>query len=212
MKYSIAKEQLNDLDGFIHQWKETWGIEVSGNAYEQLEVFIFIFINKVREEDRKYYFDFCNVLADIHEKEHYKNNPQWYGGNINSLRNIANYIKNGELNGDTMPRAEKYLQFIKEESIKVKSIYEVPEEIKEDIRREGILQYLHPTALSILELMKKKDINGMTLREIGALVGVEHPQKIKHHINHLINVGFVNIIKGKKVLADYLQSIKEESK
>lgn len=61
------------------------------------------------EGELRGFVEYCRALADLYEKEHYKKNPQWYGGNINALRNIANYMENGELNGDAMPKVKQYL-------------------------------------------------------------------------------------------------------
>lgn len=66
---------------------------------------------------------------------------------------------------------------------------------------------LHSTQVKIISLMKIKDITGLKLREIGKEVGEEHPQKIKHHISHLIKYGYINVISGKYQLS---QSLTEE--
>jgi hypothetical protein len=50
---------------------------------------------------------------------------------------------------------------------------------------------IHPVQIKILELAHKEDISKMTLRKIGIKVGVEHPQKIKHHINRLIKLNLL---------------------
>lgn len=44
---------------------------------------------------------------------------------------------------------------------------------------------MHKLQQAILELSSKKNLAGMTLREIGEHVGEQHPQKIKHHLNQL---------------------------
>ena len=45
---------------------------------------------------------------------------------------------------------------------------------------------MHKIQEKILELSKKTDLSGKSLREIGDLVGVDNqPQKIKHHLSQL---------------------------
>ena len=44
---------------------------------------------------------------------------------------------------------------------------------------------MHKIQEEILKLIRTKNINGLTLREIGDLIGEKFPQKIKHHIDQL---------------------------
>lgn len=44
---------------------------------------------------------------------------------------------------------------------------------------------MHRLQQAILDLASKKNLEGMTLREIGEHIGEVHPQKIKHHLNQL---------------------------
>lgn len=50
---------------------------------------------------------------------------------------------------------------------------------------------MHKLQQAILELASKKNLDGMTLREIGENVGETHPQKIKHHLNQLRAKGLI---------------------
>lgn len=58
---------------------------------------------------------------------------------------------------------------------------------------------LHPIQQKIFSIIENKEveIDKMTLREIGKIVGDTAPQKIKHHLNMLIRYGYVDIIQGK---------------
>jgi len=52
---------------------------------------------------------------------------------------------------------------------------------------------MHFIQEQILSLLKKTDLNGSTLREIGDLIGEpDSPQKIKHHLLQLRDKGFIN--------------------
>jgi len=50
---------------------------------------------------------------------------------------------------------------------------------------------MHEIQRKILEYAKEEQISGKTLREIGFAVGESHPQKVKHHLEQLINKGFL---------------------
>lgn len=54
---------------------------------------------------------------------------------------------------------------------------------------------LHETQLKLLSLIEKvgiKQVEAYKLRQVGELIGVEHPQKIKHHIEQLKKRGLWN--------------------
>lgn len=55
---------------------------------------------------------------------------------------------------------------------------------------------MHILQQAILELASKKNLEEMTLREIGEHVGELHPQKIKHHLNQLRAKGL--LVSGDK--------------
>lgn len=44
---------------------------------------------------------------------------------------------------------------------------------------------MHPTQEKLLKLSKTRDLNKLTLREIGKIIGVKHPQIVKHHMEQL---------------------------
>lgn len=45
----------------------------------------------------------------------------------------------------------------------------------------------------LLELATKKNLRSMTLRETGSLIGVDHPQVVKYHLNQLIKKGLIKV-------------------
>ncbi|MEA2056415.1 MAG: S24 family peptidase [Patescibacteria group bacterium] len=51
---------------------------------------------------------------------------------------------------------------------------------------------MHKIQEKILQLSRKKDLNELSYREIGKLVGVEYAQQVKHHIQQLIKKGFLD--------------------
>lgn len=59
---------------------------------------------------------------------------------------------------------------------------------------------MHNIQEKLLQVMQNKNLNGMTLREIGELVGEKFPQKIKHHLDQLQKRGLVKIDKTKKTI------------
>lgn len=56
---------------------------------------------------------------------------------------------------------------------------------------------MHPIQKKLLNLIETKDISNLKLREIGELIQVQHPQKIKHHIGQLEKKGLVKYENGK---------------
>lgn len=64
--------------------------------------------------------------------------------------------------------------------------------------RDAILERLKPMQLKILEFMKSdKDINDFSLRGMAKILGLDHPQKVKHHLGQLLKVGVVNMEGGQ---------------
>lgn len=51
---------------------------------------------------------------------------------------------------------------------------------------------------SILDAAEKKLLNGKTLLEIGAVVGIKHPQTVKYHLGKLVDRGMLRIDKARK--------------
>jgi len=59
---------------------------------------------------------------------------------------------------------------------------------------------MHTIQEKILNLVESKNLSGLTLREIGELIGEKFPQKIKHHLDQLKKKGFLVIdTKNKKI-------------
>lgn len=63
---------------------------------------------------------------------------------------------------------------------------------------------LHITQKKILSLVENGvDVKNLTLREVGAKVGVNHPQKVAHHIQFLLNNGYLDLVRGKYQIPNY---------
>ena len=60
---------------------------------------------------------------------------------------------------------------------------------------------MHQIQESIVEILQSKNLSGMTLREIGELVGEKFPQKIKHHLDQLVKRGLIKIDKTTKTIS-----------
>jgi repressor LexA len=58
-------------------------------------------------------------------------------------------------------------------------------------------QKLHPIQEKLLRLAKNRSISGLSLRELGELVGDKSAQKIKHHLQQLEKRGLLKIDKVK---------------
>ena len=50
---------------------------------------------------------------------------------------------------------------------------------------------IHEIQTKILEVAKVNDLNKLGYRKIGKLIGVDHPQKVKHHIMQLQKKGLL---------------------
>ncbi|MFC1663513.1 LexA family protein [Patescibacteria group bacterium] len=50
---------------------------------------------------------------------------------------------------------------------------------------------MHSIQEKLLKEINKKNLSGMTLREVGSLVGEKSAQKIKHHLTQLSKKGFI---------------------
>lgn len=61
---------------------------------------------------------------------------------------------------------------------------------------------MHPVQQAILELSRTRNVEGMKLRELGKLVGEEHPQKIKHHRDQLRRRGLLGSNAGIRQLEE----------
>ena len=51
---------------------------------------------------------------------------------------------------------------------------------------------MHKIQKKLLEASAKKSFSGMTLREVGELIGLNHPQLIKHHLSQLVKKGLLD--------------------
>lgn len=50
---------------------------------------------------------------------------------------------------------------------------------------------MHPTQKKLLELLSEDKLANTTLRQLGILAGVKHPQNVKHHLVQLEKKGFI---------------------
>lgn len=62
--------------------------------------------------------------------------------------------------------------------------------------------FVNPIQLEILRLSQTQDLSKLTLREIGKLVNVDHPQKVKHHLSQLEKKGLINLNSGKPIFGN----------
>lgn len=69
---------------------------------------------------------------------------------------------------------------------------------------------MHPIQKKILLLISSKPLAGLSMRQIGFMVGVDHPQLIKHHIEQLEKKGLIKYDKINKTLTS-LQSGQSDS-
>lgn len=60
---------------------------------------------------------------------------------------------------------------------------------------------MHILQLRILDLAQNENLADLTLREIGERVGDDHPQKIKHHLNHLLIKGLLKKSRDGKTIS-----------
>ena len=56
---------------------------------------------------------------------------------------------------------------------------------------------VHPIKARIWEEINSGRLKtGMTYREIGKIIGTEHPQKVKHHLEVMKNMGTIDFVNG----------------
>lgn len=60
---------------------------------------------------------------------------------------------------------------------------------------------MHTIQEKILKVIDDKNIGGLTLRQIGEMVGEKLPQKIKHHLSQLERKGFILVDKKHKKIS-----------
>lgn len=68
------------------------------------------------------------------------------------------------------------------------------------ITRGLMINNMHNIQEKLLQVMQNKNLNGMTLREIGEMIGEKFPQKVKHHLDQLQKRGLVKIDRTKKTI------------
>lgn len=59
---------------------------------------------------------------------------------------------------------------------------------------------MHALQKGLLEFVTTHDLGGMSLREIGELLGETHPQKIKHHLSRLEQKGLIEINRAQGIV------------
>jgi len=52
---------------------------------------------------------------------------------------------------------------------------------------------IHPLQIKLLSLAEEDMLSGLSLRDIGKLIGEEHPQKVKYHLEQLQDKGLIYI-------------------
>ena len=68
-----------------------------------------------------------------------------------------------------------------------------------EIRERNFGVGLHETQKKLLDLYRKlgvEEFNKMGYRKLGRVIGVEHPQKVKHHVIQLSEKGLLEGDKG----------------
>lgn len=56
---------------------------------------------------------------------------------------------------------------------------------------------MHEIQERLLEISSKVNLSGLSLREIGELIGISHPQRVKHHLDQLAKKGLVHVGNAK---------------
>ncbi|MDP3993445.1 MAG: S24 family peptidase [bacterium] len=69
--------------------------------------------------------------------------------------------------------------------------------------------FMHIIQEKLLKLISENNIGALKLREIGELVGVDHPQKIKHHLQMLVDKGLVKLDKKNKIIKKITDSVRD---
>ena len=52
---------------------------------------------------------------------------------------------------------------------------------------------MHTIQEKLLKVIDDKNVGGLTLRQVGELIGETLPQKVKHHLSQLERKGFILI-------------------
>lgn len=59
---------------------------------------------------------------------------------------------------------------------------------------------MHQIQKDLLALSRNINLGERSLREIGSLIGVDHPQKVQHHLEQLEKRGFITIDRASKTI------------
>lgn len=66
---------------------------------------------------------------------------------------------------------------------------------------------MHTLQEKLLQLASVHNLSGLTLREIGELIGEKHPQKIKHHLEQLVQKGLIELDRESGTIKRVYRSI-----
>lgn len=70
------------------------------------------------------------------------------------------------------------------------------------------MKALHPTQKKLLDMAQEDMLSGLSLREIGGILEINHPQKVKYHLNELEKKGYIKISDQGSI--EYLRSDKKD--
>lgn len=65
---------------------------------------------------------------------------------------------------------------------------------------------LHQTQRDILKIAQTQDLSKLSLRQIGSLIGVTHPQKVKHHLDQLEKKQLLHVVKEDNLVTAIKQT------
>lgn len=71
---------------------------------------------------------------------------------------------------------------------------------------------MHQIQKDLLALSRNINLGERSLREIGRLIGVEHPEKIRHHLKQLEKKGFLQVDKEGQHIINTNTDIRKENK
>ncbi|MFT7557961.1 MAG: repressor LexA, partial [Planctomycetota bacterium] len=66
---------------------------------------------------------------------------------------------------------------------------------------------MHSIQEKLLGILGQRDLNNLTLREIGALAQIPSPQQVKHHLLQLEKKGFIQVDTRNKKVSKVSRSI-----
>lgn len=62
---------------------------------------------------------------------------------------------------------------------------------------------MHPNQVKILKIAEGQDITKIGYRKLGQMIGVPHPQLVKHHVNQLIKKGYIKVDKSLNIIDQF---------